>query len=123
MSSLPSFVKISGGKRRRCSLVAFFLVSALALGMMLPAVSFASSSEQQASELGNQTLSQIPTSFDLHVREWEMLARAAESDKLSKFAIYQSRTLAVKHPEIYLQADAMFDRILTTTRGTKQYLS
>ena len=49
----------------------------------------------------------------IHYDYWLKLALLALESDPHLFAIYQSRSLAVKHPEIYLQGDSIFNRYLT----------
>jgi hypothetical protein len=44
----------------------------------------------------------------VHLEGWQYLLEAAPSDPFSRYALYSSRILAVKHPEVYLLADADF---------------
>jgi len=44
----------------------------------------------------------------------------AETDRYYSYAIYASRTLAVKHPEVYLQGNDIFAQVITTAPGFKQ---
>ena len=43
-----------------------------------------------------------------HIGAWETLAAMAVDEKPAKYAIYASRTLAVRHPEVYLRGDRWF---------------
>jgi len=49
-----------------------------------------------------------------------MALTKAETDNYYKYAIYAARILAVKHPEIYLQADGLFLEAITTNIGFKK---
>ena len=49
-----------------------------------------------------------------------MALTKAETDSYYKYGIYASRILAVKHPEIYLQADDLFLEAITTNIGFKK---
>ena len=60
------------------------------------------------------------TSLEIHKNAWLSMLHRAETDKYYKYTIYGSRTLAVKHPEVYLRSDAIFTKIITTTPGLKQ---
>ena len=53
----------------------------------------------------------------IHERAWEDVVGQAREDKFYKHALYTSRVLAVKHPEIYLQGDALFVEHITTQQG------
>ncbi len=59
--------------------------------------------------------------MSLHEDAWIEVVDKAKSDPLYKYAIYQSRTIAVKHPELYLQADALFNKILTSEDNMGRY--
>lgn len=43
-----------------------------------------------------------------HREAWESLISAAEENEYAHYAIYASRTLAVRHPDIYLRGDRWF---------------
>ncbi|MDD4985305.1 MAG: hypothetical protein PHQ43_05875 [Dehalococcoidales bacterium] len=49
-----------------------------------------------------------------------MVLDKAEHDNYYKYAIYTSRSLMVKHPEIYLQADGLFLQTIQANNGFKQ---
>ena len=57
------------------------------------------------------------SSFEAHQYLWGQTLGEAQVDKYSKYAIYASRILAVKHPEVYLQGDAIFLKQIMTTSG------
>lgn len=59
----------------------------------------------------------------LHEKAWFDVAAKAKDDPAYKYALYQSRTLAVKHPELYLQADALFNQILLSQDNMDRYYS
>jgi len=59
----------------------------------------------------------------LHEKAWLDVATKAKDDPAYKYALYQSRTLAVKHPELYLQADALFNQILLSQDNMDRYYS
>ncbi|HBN96074.1 MAG TPA: hypothetical protein DDZ66_07220 [Firmicutes bacterium] len=65
--------------------------------------------------------SRAKVAMTLHENAWIDVADRAKSDPAYKYAIYQSRTIAVKHPEIYLQADALFNEILTSEKNMGAY--
>lgn len=44
----------------------------------------------------------------VHERLWKKTLEGTRTDKYDKYAIYASRILAVRHPEVYLQGDAIF---------------
>ncbi|MDD3782665.1 MAG: hypothetical protein PHG88_08215 [Limnochordia bacterium] len=54
------------------------------------------------------------TAHLIHGQAWLDTAGQALENPAYKYAIYQSRSLAVKHPELYLQADALFNEVLTS---------
>lgn len=60
------------------------------------------------------------TPLDIHKESWLNMLSKAETDKYYSYAIYASRTLAVKHPEVYLQGDDIFAQVITTTPGLKK---
>lgn len=66
-----------------------------------------------------QTRAEVAMS--LHEAAWLNAAEQAEDDPAWKYAVYQSRTIAVKHPEIYMQADALFNELLTTAPNMGSY--
>lgn len=51
---------------------------------------------------------------EIHESAWHYVASQAREMQEYKYAIYMSRSIAVKHPEIYLQADALFEKDLKT---------
>ncbi len=51
---------------------------------------------------------------ELHFRAWQDVAEKAASMPKYKYALYASRSLAVKHPELYLQGDAIFNKLLVS---------
>ena len=53
----------------------------------------------------------------LHRLAWQALAEEAQDSESMKFAIYSSRSLMVKHPEVYLQADAVWMEEIVTRYG------
>jgi hypothetical protein len=53
----------------------------------------------------------------IHEKAWSETVNKAATDKYYKYAIYASRTLSVKHPEIYLRGDGLFLEHITTTPG------
>jgi len=57
----------------------------------------------------------------IHLGAWKRAAMRAGELPRYKYAIYESRTLAVDHPEIYLQADELFNELLTTHPGMWDY--
>ncbi|MEC9489039.1 MAG: hypothetical protein UMV23_06135 [Halanaerobium sp.] len=52
----------------------------------------------------------------LHNQAWLEIAARAADEPAYLYALYNSRSLAVKHPELYLQADALFNQLLTDDR-------
>ena len=62
----------------------------------------------------------VQTPLDIHKESWLSMLSKAETDRYYSYAIYASRTLAVKHPEVYLQGDDIFARVITTTPGMKK---
>ncbi len=53
----------------------------------------------------------------LHRQAWEDIASASASDPYAKYGLYASRSLAVAHPEVYLQGDALFVQHVTQNPG------
>jgi hypothetical protein len=64
--------------------------------------------------------SPVEESSSLHTSAWEMVIQKAHEDLSYVYSFYATRTLAVKHPEIYLQADGLFVEIITTNTGFKR---
>ncbi|MEF8726559.1 MAG: hypothetical protein V5A83_06445, partial [Candidatus Bipolaricaulota bacterium] len=60
---------------------------------------------------------EIEKASRLHKNAWETAAAEAGEDRYYQFALYSSRSLAVKHPEVYLQANALFLNHITSTAG------
>lgn len=60
------------------------------------------------------------TPGEIHRESWLNTVSKAEGDRYYSYAIYASRTLAVSHPEVYLQADDIFVRVITTNPGFRQ---
>jgi hypothetical protein len=65
-----------------------------------------------------QTISE--DAFSIHANCWEMVVTGAESNHYDRYGLYVSRTIAVRHPELYLQADRLFITAATTYRGFKR---
>jgi len=64
------------------------------------------------------------TGYTIHERLWEETFQKAKTDKYSKYAVYAARILAVKHPEVYLQGDAIFVKTITSESGyQKAYMN
>jgi hypothetical protein len=63
------------------------------------------------------------TGYEAHEYLWETVLEGAETDKYDKYAIYASRILAVKHPEIYLQGDNIFLEQIMTSNGYQRVYS
>ena len=63
------------------------------------------------------TAEQVERASQLHKGTWEEFVDNAVVDQFYKYALYSSRIIAVKHPEIYLQADGMFVEHITTQPG------
>lgn len=63
------------------------------------------------------------SSFEAHRYLWGEVLEEAKVDKYSKYAIYASRVLTVKHPEVYLQGDAIFLRQIMTASGYRKVYS
>ncbi|KYK36607.1 MAG: hypothetical protein AYK18_02620 [Theionarchaea archaeon DG-70] len=56
-------------------------------------------------------------SLIIHENAWEKVIQEAQKDQYHKYGIYITRTLAVTHPEVYLQADRLFAATITTHTG------
>ena len=69
----------------------------------------------------SNTVQAKDTAMGIHIDAWIEVATKAASDPAYKYALYQARTLAVKHPEIYLQADALFNQILLSEENMARY--
>jgi hypothetical protein len=62
----------------------------------------------------------VEESSSIHTSAWEMVIQKAYEDSSFAYSFYVTRTLTVKHPEIYLQADGSFVEIITTNKGFKK---
>lgn len=58
----------------------------------------------------------------LHKNAWDRMSKGARTDPTTKYAIYASRTLAVYHPEIYLQADVETLKRMTENEKIQKWL-
>ena len=67
---------------------------------------------------GKLTLEEL--ACQIHRDAWSKLVSQAENNAYLKYAIYAYRTLAVKHPEVYLQGDNILSEVLTTNAGFKR---
>lgn len=54
----------------------------------------------------------------MHWEAWDAALADAPSDPAVRFAFYAYRTLAVAHPEVYLQADRLFSEIIENLPGS-----
>jgi hypothetical protein len=54
---------------------------------------------------------------DRHRLAWEHLVQAAKTDSIARYGIYASRTLAVRHPEVYLKGDTWFYESASSIKG------
>lgn len=66
---------------------------------------------------GKLNPSQRQRALVIHRDAWNEASMKAESDAYFKYAVYASRSLAVKHPEVYLQGDALFIQHVTSNAG------
>jgi hypothetical protein len=57
------------------------------------------------------------TALEIHQRAWEQAATNCASDNYYKYSLYSSRSLAVSHPEVYLQADAVWMDMICNSGG------
>jgi hypothetical protein len=55
----------------------------------------------------------------LHWAAWDHVLAATADYEAARYAAYAYRTLAVPHPEIYLQGDAIFAQIIETMPGSR----
>jgi hypothetical protein len=55
--------------------------------------------------------------MQIHKDAWDMVLKKAKTDNYYKYAIYMSRTLAVEHPEVYLGADDLFIKTISSNPG------
>jgi hypothetical protein len=62
-----------------------------------------------------------PSAMEIHQKAWMDVATKALTNPEYKYAIYMARTLAVAHPEVYLQADKLFNDVLTSERGMQEF--
>jgi hypothetical protein len=62
----------------------------------------------------------IHAAFQVHITSWNMVVTGATTNQYDKYGIYVSRSMAVRHPEIYLQADRLFVKAATTHIGFKR---
>lgn len=60
---------------------------------------------------------QIRTADIIHKEAWSDATKRAKLDNNYKYSIYSTRSLAVKHPELYLQADSIWMEAITTVYG------
>lgn len=56
---------------------------------------------------------------DLHTRAWDEVLDSADVLPAARFAVYAYRTLAVPHPEIFLQADELASVVLENLPGSR----
>jgi hypothetical protein len=54
---------------------------------------------------------------DIHEAAWSAVIERAKADPYYRYAIYASRSLAVKHPEVYLKGDKLFIDLITSEIG------
>lgn len=58
---------------------------------------------------------------ELHLKAWkDVVADAASGNRLARLALYSTRSLAVRHPEVYLRADRLFYRTASTVKGFRE---
>ncbi len=58
----------------------------------------------------------------IHLTAWEQALECAASDNLFRVGLYATRSLAVRHPELYLQADRLFYGTASATPGFGELL-
>ena len=76
----------------------------------VPQVGTTGSVSKPATELTEASEVIYKRSLEIHERAWASALEKASGDSYHKYAIYATRTIFVKHPEIYLKADMMFLR-------------
>jgi len=54
---------------------------------------------------------------DRHRLAWATLIQAARTDPIARYGIYASRSLAVRHPEVYLKGDTWFFEGASSIKG------
>jgi|SRR6056297_125047 len=59
------------------------------------------------------------TPYDVHFESWLNNIENSDEDRLYKYSFYTARTLLVKHPEVYLQADRRFFKHISKVPGYK----
>jgi len=74
----------------------------------------------QEFELPKYTAEQEERAAQLHEGAWADVVTQAANDDYFRFALYESRSLAVAHPEIYLKGDALFADHITSVDGYGQ---
>lgn len=55
--------------------------------------------------------------YQIHKDAWEQVLSAAHDGAYQKYSLYTSRSLAVKHPEVYLTGDNLFWEMAHSTAG------
>lgn len=59
--------------------------------------------------------------WELHSRAWEKaIAEARAGDNVVRLGLYATRSLAVRHPEVYLKADRIFYETASRTDGFRE---
>jgi hypothetical protein len=71
----------------------------------------------EESKPSHYTVDDMRRASRLHETAWGSFIESSLSDRFYKYALYTSRILAVKHPEVYLEADGMFVEHITTQPG------
>lgn len=64
--------------------------------------------EEASEERGEHEEVAGETALEIHQRAWEETATSCATDNYYKYSLYSSRSLAVSHPEVYVQADAIW---------------
>jgi len=88
------------------------------LSAIIPFVKFNFSLEKEKPTPKSGTVES--KAWDIHKNAWKDVVKKAKTDKYFKYAIYASRILAIKHPEVYLKADKLFINKITTNEGFKK---
>ncbi|MDI3548099.1 MAG: hypothetical protein PWR10_1751 [Halanaerobiales bacterium] len=61
------------------------------------------------------------SSLDIHSKSFEKVLNKAANNSFYKYGIYSSRIITVKYPEVYLQGDMYFAKLITSHKGYEQW--
>ena len=92
----------------------------LAAGLTLLSTLFACGCSRQQEPPLTPPAEVVDLATEIHNSAWLDVVSQAKTDEYFKYAIYASRTLAVRHPEVYLQGDGIFVNTITTNHGFKK---